>query len=76
MEWVEGGVMIWSDKMLIIVCCMKWICDRMNMTMLLDWMNDGIDVCNDRIDMLMGSGVEEGEYYIHFSLGILSFSLG
>ena len=47
MEWVEGGVMIWSDKMLIIVCCMKWICDRMNMTMLLDWMNDGIDVCND-----------------------------
>ena len=30
----------------------------------------------DRIDMLMGSGVEEEEYYIHFSLGILSFSLG
>lgn len=33
-------------------------------------------MCDDRIDMLMGSGVEEGEYYIHFSLEILSFSLG
>ena len=59
MEWVEGGVMIWSDKMLIIVCCMKWICDRMNMSMLLDWMNDGIDVCNDRM-IKCGLNSEEG----------------